>query len=63
MKPPTPAERIINDAIDAAYERGKPLVVKANPSLKEVLAYQRATRRRSIRTVVEHIKSREKGQP
>lgn len=61
MKEPTPAERIINDAIDAAYARGKPLVVKANPSLKEALKYQRAVRRRSIRTVVEHIKN--KGQP
>ena len=61
-KPQTPVEKIINDAIDAAYERGKPLVKPANPSLKEALKYQRAVRRRSIRTVVEHIK-KNKGQP
>lgn len=48
--------RLINDAIDKAIERGKPLVKPANPSLKEVLAYQRAVRRKSIRTVVETIK-------
>lgn len=62
MKPQTAVERIINDAIDAAYERGKPLVKQAVPSMKEMLAYQRATRRRSIRTVVEYIK-KTKGQP
>lgn len=58
MKPRTPAERLIDDAIDAAFARGKPLVKPANPSLKEALKYQRAIRRRSIRTVVEHIKTK-----
>lgn len=46
----------ILDALEAAKARGKPLVKKANPSVKEALAFQRAVRRRSIRTVVEHIK-------
>jgi hypothetical protein len=61
LKERTPAEKLIDEAVDAAFARGKPLVVKAQPSLKETLKFQRAVRRRSIRRVVEAMKN--KGQP